>query len=95
MSIAGKVKGLLASNGKDHLGLASALGISGQALSNKFYRDSFTTDDLIVVAQYTGSTLAFLSDDGSKTVIDSSDIKAKRINRTSKREPPRIKINLP
>ena len=43
MSIAGKVKGLLSSNGKDHAGLASALGISSQALSNKFYRDSFTT----------------------------------------------------
>lgn len=96
MSIAGKVKGLLASNGKDHLGLASALGISGQALSNKFYRDSFTTDDLIVVAQYTGSTLAFLSDGGSKIVIDSSDIKAKRIKSDIKEdEPPRIKINLP
>lgn len=78
MSIAGKVKGLLASNGKDHAGLASALEISGQALSNKFYRDSFTTDDLIVVAEYTGCALAFLSDSGSKTVLDRSDIKAKK-----------------
>ena len=74
MSIAGKVKGLLSSNGKDHAGLASALGISSQALSNKFYRDSFTTNDLIVVAEYTG----FLSDSGSKTVLDRSDIKAKK-----------------
>ena len=79
MSIAGKVKGLLASNGKGHAGLAFALGISTQALSNKFYRDSFTTDDLIVVAEYTGCTLAFLSDDGSKIVIDKSDIKAKKM----------------
>lgn len=78
MSIAGKVKGLLASNGKGHAGLASALGISSQALSNKFYRDSFTANDLIVVAEYTGCTLAFLSDSGSKTVLDRSDIKTKK-----------------
>lgn len=78
MSIAGKVKGLLASNGKDHAGLASALGISGQALSNKFYRDSFTIGDLVVVSEYVGCTLAFLAESGSKTVLDRSDIKPKK-----------------
>lgn len=78
MSIAAKVKGLLASNGKDHAGLASALGISGQALSNKFYRNSFTVDDLIIVSEYVGCTLAFLSESGSKTVLDGSDIKTKK-----------------
>ena len=78
MSIAGKVKGLLSTNGMDNSGLASALGISSQALSNKFYRDSFSTDDLIIVAEYVGCELAFLSADGSKSVLDRADIKPKK-----------------
>lgn len=77
MSIAGKVKGLLASKEKDLAGLASALGISKQALSNKFYRDSFNAEDLITVAEYTGCELAFLSADGSKTVLDKGELKPK------------------
>lgn len=77
MTISGKVKGLLASQGKDLAGLAAALDISKQALSNKFYRNSFNADDLITVAEYTGCELAFLSPDGSKTVLDRSDISDK------------------
>lgn len=75
MSIASKVKGLLASQEKDLAGLASAFGISKQALSNKFYRNSFSAEDLLTVAEYTGCELAFLTSDGSKTVLDSSDSK--------------------
>lgn len=78
MSVAGKVKGILAANNKDHAGLAAALGISAQALSNKFYRDSFSTEDLITVADYVGCELAFLSVDGSKTILDKSDVKEKK-----------------
>ncbi len=81
MSISGKVKGLLASTGRDQAGFAATLGISVQALRNKFYRDSFTTDDLIVLAEYTGCTLAFLSDEGSKIVLDKSDIREKKTNK--------------
>lgn len=66
MSIAGKVKSVLSANGKDYSGLASALGISSQALSNKFYRDSFSVEDLIIVAEYIGCKLAFLYAGGSK-----------------------------
>ena len=78
MSIAGKVKGLLSANGKDYSGLASALGISSQALSNKFYRDSFSVEDLIIVAECANCELAFLSADGSKTVLNRADIKPKK-----------------
>ena len=59
MSIAGKVKSVLSANGKDYSGLASALGISSQALSNKFYRDSFSTEDLIIVAEYVAVSWLF------------------------------------
>lgn len=78
MTISGKVKGLLFSNGKDHAGLAAALGISAQALSNKFYRDSFSSEDLIVVAEFVGCELAFLSPCGSKIVLDKADVKGKK-----------------
>lgn len=78
MSVAGKVKGLLSTSGKDYSGLASALGISSQALSNKFYRDSFSTEDLIIVAEYVGCELAFLSAGGSKIILERADIKPKK-----------------
>jgi hypothetical protein len=78
MSIAGKVKGLLSAHEKDYSGLASALGISSQALSNKFYRDSFSTEDLIIVAEYVGCELAFLSAGGSKIILERADIKPKK-----------------
>ena len=79
MSIGDKVKGVLSASGNKTSGLASALGISTQALSNKFYRDSFSTEDLIIVAEYVGCELAFLSADGSKTVLNKADIKPKKV----------------
>ena len=75
MSISGKIKGLLATREKNLTGLANALGISKQALSNKFYRDSFSAEDLITIAEYTECDLAFLSTDGSKTILDKADLK--------------------
>jgi len=75
MSVSTKVKAVLSLSGKDHAGLASYMGISAQALSNKFYRDSFSAADLIKVADYCGTVLCFLSADGNKVVIDNGDLK--------------------
>lgn len=77
MAISSKIKALLNLKGKDHAGLATHLGISNQALSNKFYRESFSADDLIKVSEYIGCPLAFVSDDGVKIVLDKNDIKTK------------------
>lgn len=77
MSIGDKVKSVLSASGNKTSGLASALGISTQALSNKFYRDSFSVEDLLVVAEYAGCELVFVSADGSKTVLNRADIKPK------------------
>lgn len=77
MAIASKIKALLALKGKDHAGLAAHLGIQSQALSNKFYRDSFSAEDLIRIADYLGCPLAFVSDDGTQIVLDKSDLKPK------------------
>lgn len=80
MSVSSKVKAVLSLSGKDHSGLALHLGISTQALSNKFYRDSFSAADLIKVADYCGTALCFVSNDGNKVVIDSNDLKVARTN---------------
>lgn len=80
MSVSTKVKAVLSLSGKDHSGLASYFGISTQALSNKFYRDSFSAADLIKVAEYCGTALCFVSNDGNKVVIDSNDLKVARTN---------------
>lgn len=68
--IATKIKALLALTGKDHAGLAGYLGISKQALSNKFYRDSFSAADLIKISEFTGAPLCFALDNGTKVVLE-------------------------
>lgn len=75
MAISSKVKALLNLTGKDNAGLAAYLGISKQALSNKFYRDSFSGEDLIKVSEYTGCPLAFLSGDGTQIILDREEKK--------------------
>ena len=75
MAFSQKIKSVLALSGKDHAGLAACLGISNQALSNKFYRDSFSAADLVKIAAFCGSSLAFLTSDGNKITMDLTDIK--------------------
>lgn len=75
MAISSKIKALLALKGKEHAGLAEHLGISKQALSNKFYRESFSADDLIKISIFLGCPLAYISDDGTQIILDQNDIK--------------------
>ena len=75
MSVTNKVKALMHLNNKDHSDLAAALGISKQALSNKFSRDSFSAEDLIKIASALGCDLAFVSGD-VKIMLDLEDIRA-------------------
>mgnify|MGYP005822692173 FL=1 len=75
MFVSTKVKAVLSLSGKDHAGLASRMGISSQALSNKFYRDSFSAADLVKVADYCEIDLCFMSKDGNKVVVDTNDLK--------------------
>lgn len=77
MAISSKIKALLNLTGKNHAGLAAHLGISGQALSNKFYRDSFSANDLIKISEYIDCPLAFISKGEIKVVLDRNDLKAK------------------
>ncbi len=75
MAISSKIKALLKLKGKENADLARHLGISTQALSNKFYRDSFSASDLIRIAAFLECNLAFIIDEAQKIVLDESDLK--------------------
>lgn len=74
MSISTKIKALLNLCEKDHAGLAAHYGISKQALSNKFYRDSFSAEDLIKAADFCGCTLAFSTLSGVTIKLEPNDL---------------------
>ena len=74
MAISDKVKALLKLQGKNNRGLAEYLGISDQALSNKFYRDSYSGEDLIKIAAYLECEIAFIAGD-TKIALTKDDIK--------------------
>ncbi|MFR1518870.1 MAG: helix-turn-helix domain-containing protein [Clostridia bacterium] len=78
MAVSSKIKALLKLKGKENAALAGHLGISTQALSNKFYRDSFSAADLIRIAAFLDCNLAFVIDEAQKIVLDESDLKAEQ-----------------
>jgi transcriptional regulator with XRE-family HTH domain len=77
MAISDKVKALLKLQGKNNKGLAEYLDISDQALSNKFYRDSYSGEDLIKIAAYLECELAFITG-SSKIALSLEDLKGGR-----------------
>ena len=58
--IAPTIKSLLATEQLKRTDAAAALGITAQAMSNKYNRDSFSADDLVKVAAAAGYNLAFV-----------------------------------
>ena len=58
--IAPTVKSMLIMEGMKRNEAAAALGITAQAMSNKYNRDSFSAEDLIKVAAAAGYNLAFV-----------------------------------
>jgi len=74
MAVANKVKAFLKIKGKDTAALADYLQISKQALSNKYYRDSFSAEDLIKIADFLKCDLAFIDNTG-RINFDMNDIK--------------------
>lgn len=58
--IAPTVKSLLATEKMKRTDAAAALGITAQAMSNKYNRDSFTADDLLKIATAAGYALSFV-----------------------------------
>lgn len=70
MSKSAKIKSLLVLRDKSTKDLATHLGITEQALRNKYNRDSFSTDDLIKIAQFVGCELCLISDDVKVSFTD-------------------------
>ena len=77
MAVADKIKAFLKIKGKDTVALAEYLQISKQALSNKYYRDSFSAEDLIKIADCLGVSLA-LVDNGKIIAFDMDDIRTNK-----------------
>lgn len=83
MSISNKIKGLLKIKGKKAVEYSNALNlVNASALNMKYVRESFKIQDLIVLANLTGTKLAFI-DESDKPVIvfDIEDIKDNKKNR--------------
>lgn len=75
MAISSKIKALLSLKNQEQVKLAQHLGISKQALSNKFYRESFSAEDLIKIADFLQCDLAFNVDDKLHIILDNSDLR--------------------
>lgn len=79
MAVSSKIKALLNLKNQEQVKLAQHLGISKQALSNKFYRDSFSAEDLIKIADFLRCDLAFNVDNKLHIILDCGDLKDKNL----------------
>lgn len=77
MSISNKVKMVLSYRDKSISDTAKIFDCSSQSLSNKFSRGTFTSSDLIKIADFCDCQLSFTFKDGSKIVLDMSDLSEK------------------
>ena len=75
MSITDKVRAAINLSGKSNTELAAYLGISNQSLSNKLSRGSFSAEDLIKIADFSGSTLLFEFAENQKIKLLKEDIR--------------------
>lgn len=73
--IANKIKSIMKDKHITNIQLAKHLGMSPQSLSNKFYRDSFSTQDLIIILDYLDCELVILSKPDTRIVLSLSDVK--------------------
>lgn len=74
MAVGNKIKSAIMAKGKSREELARALNISEKAITAKFYRDSFSAEDLIKIADCLGYSLDFSSND-SKITFNVDDLK--------------------
>ena len=74
MSVSDKVKAVMALSGKRQIDLAEEFGMSKQAMSNKFAKNSWFAKDLVKVANFCGGQLMFVLPNGQQIIIeDNSD----------------------
>jgi len=65
MSVGNKIKSAMVAKNKNRQDLANALNITDKAITAKFYRDSFSAEDLIKIADCLGYSLNFSSNDNN------------------------------
>ena len=76
MSVTNKISMVLSSCGKKKNELGEFLGLgSRQATSNKMVYERWSADDLIKVAQFTGSKIGFTLSDGTYIELTEDDIR--------------------
>lgn len=75
MAVTEKIKTLLSLSNKKNIELAAYLGISPQSMQNKLSRGSFSAEDLIKIAEFTGSELSFNTANNQKITLDKGDIR--------------------
>ena len=73
MAVGNKIKSAMAAKEKGRRDLANALNISDKAITAKFYRDSFSVEDLIKIADCLGYSL-YLESADNKIVFNLNDI---------------------
>lgn len=76
MSVSNKLKGLLISHNENMASFSKLMGVTPQATSKKARNQTWGINDLLNIADLTGTTLAFIDDKGKPIVtFDMSDIK--------------------
>jgi len=74
MAVGNKIKSAMAAKQKGRRDLATALNITDKAITAKFYRDSFSVEDLIIISDCLGYSL-YLESADNKIVFNLDDIK--------------------
>jgi len=77
MSVSNKVKALLNLTNSRPRDIAEPLGISVQAVRNKFTRDSFSMDDLIKICDHLDAKLFINLSDSQTINFEADDVKKK------------------
>lgn len=69
-TVSQRIRQALVGCGRKQIELAEFFGISRQAMSNKFSRDSWSADELAKVASFVGGNLVIEMPDGQHIVVD-------------------------
>jgi len=64
------VRAVLAKSRKTQTALGVRWNASRQAVSNKFYRDYWSTNELVDIARFTGCKLVFKFPDGTEVAVE-------------------------
>ena len=73
MSVSNTIKALLYMKGKKQSDLAAHFGMWPQSMANKMSRGSFSAEDLLKIADFTGCRVAFVMEDGQMLYLETDE----------------------